>query len=44
MEARKNQRWAMALGEYVGALDTTADTTQHATRDNGKQSQATKLA
>jgi hypothetical protein len=30
----------MALGEYEDAIDTTADTTQSATRRNGGQGQA----
>ena len=34
----------MALGEYEGALDTTADTTQSATRSNGAQLLARGLA
>jgi hypothetical protein len=37
MEARKNQRWAMALGEYEDDIDTTSDTTQSATPRNGGQ-------
>jgi hypothetical protein len=42
MEARKKQRCAMALGEYDGAFDTTADTTQAATPGNGRQPPAKK--
>jgi hypothetical protein len=44
MEARKNQRLAMALGEYEDDIDTTVDTTQGATRSDGGQPRAKKSA
>jgi len=44
MEARKNQRWAMALGEDEDDIDTTVDTTQGATRSDGAQPRAINSA